>query len=129
MVGLLAVGGLLALTLYFVPTRAHERYLYGAIALLAPLAALDARLRWPFAALSAMFFVTLAYVLANSPYRILPGPRIDDLPGWAISALSAVTTLAGAWLAWRLVELCRRPEPDGPQMVGDAAEARSAIAG
>ena len=107
LVGLLAVGSLIALTLYFVPTRAHERYLYGAIALLAPLAALDARLRRPFYALSAMFFVTLAYVLANSPYRILPGPRIAEMPGWSITLLSAVMTAIGVWVAWRLVVLLR----------------------
>lgn len=108
LVGLLAVGSLIALTLYFVPTRAHERYLYGAIALLAPLAVLDRRLRWPFYALSVMFFATLAYVLANSPYRILPGERIEDFPDWAITIMSVVMSAAGAWVAWRLVQLLRR---------------------
>jgi Gpi18-like mannosyltransferase len=121
--GLLAVGALIALTLYFVPTRAHERYLFGAIALLAPLVVLDRRLRTAAAAVSAMFFVTLAYVLANSPYRILPGPKIDDLPGWAIGALSALTTLAGAWVAWQLVAVLRRPEPNGSRVAGASAEA------
>ena len=108
LIGLLAVGSLIALTLYFVPTRAHERYLYGAIALLAPLAVADPRLRRPFYALSATFFVTLAYVLANSPYRILPGPKLDDFPGWLISVMCAVTTASGVWVAWRLIGLFRR---------------------
>lgn len=111
LVGLLAVGSLIALTLYFVPTRAHERYLYGAIALLAPLAVLEPRLRRAFFALSAMFFVTLAYVVVNSPYRILWPVRVADLPGWAISLLCAVTTATGVWVAWRLVELQRRGVP------------------
>lgn len=115
LVGLLAVGSLIALTLYFVPTRAHERYLYGAIALLAPLAALEPRLRWPFAALSATFFLTLAYVLANSPYRILPGPKLADFPDWLISVMAAITTASGLWVAWRLVELQGKPGPDGPE--------------
>ena len=120
LVGLLAVGSLIALTLYFVPTRAHERYLYGAITLLAPLAAVEPRLRRPFYALSATFFATLAYVLANSPYRILPGPKIADFPDWAISTMALVTTATGAWMAWRLVELLRAPVPEtepgpGPQ--------------
>ena len=123
LVGLLAVGSLIALTLYFVPTRAHERYLYGAIALLAPLAVLDRRLRWPFVALSAMFFATLAYVLANSPYRILPGDRIEDFPDWAISLMSVVMTAFGAWVARRLVQLLRRGPPDNvddePEPHGD----------
>ncbi|HEY4228496.1 MAG TPA: glycosyltransferase 87 family protein [Candidatus Limnocylindrales bacterium] len=103
LVGLLAVGSLIALTLYFVPTRAHERYLYGAIALLAPLAVLEPSIRRPFYALSAMFFATLAYVLANSPYRILPGPKIDDFPGWAITVMAVVMTAFGAWTAARLI--------------------------
>ena len=112
LVGLLAVGSLIALTLYFVPTRAHERYLYGAIALLAPLAVAEPRLRAPFYALSATFFVTLAYVVLNSPYPILWPARMEDLPGWAISVLCAVTTLSGAWVAWRLVALLRRGQPE-----------------
>jgi dolichyl-phosphate-mannose-protein mannosyltransferase len=103
LVGLLAVGSLIALTLYFVPTRAHERYLYGAIALLAPLAVLEPTIRRPFYALSAMFFLTLAYVLANSPYRILPGPKIPDFPGWAITLMALVMTAFGAWTAARLI--------------------------
>jgi Gpi18-like mannosyltransferase len=111
LVGLFAVASLIALTLYFVPTRAHERYLYGAIALLAPLAVLHPPLRRPFYALSAMFFATLAYVLANSPYRILPGDQIASFPDWAISVISIVMTVAGAWVAWRLVRLLRAGEP------------------
>jgi hypothetical protein len=105
LVGLLGVSVLLGLVVYYLPTRVHERYLFGAIAFLAPLAAIDRRLRWPFYALSAAFFVTLAYVLANSPYRILPGDRIEAFPDWAISLLSAATSLAGAWVAWRILGL------------------------
>jgi hypothetical protein len=109
LVGVLAVGSLIALTLYFVPTRAHERYLYGAIALLAPLAAADRRLWRPFVALSLMFFATLAYVLMNSPYRILPGAQIPNFPDWAISTISAAFSVVGLWTAWRLVQVLRGP--------------------
>jgi Glycosyltransferase family 87 len=112
LVGLLAVGSLVALTLYFVPTRAHERYLYGAVPLLAPLAVADRRLWRPFLALSGMFFVTLAYVLMNSPYRILPGDRIAALPEWAISVASGVFSVIGGWVAWRLVQVLRSPAED-----------------
>ena len=129
LVGLLAVGSLIALTLYFVPTRAHERYLYGAIALLAPLAVVDSRLRRPFYALSATFFATLAYVLLNSPYRILAPVQLETFPDWAISAMAAVTTAAGAWVAWRLVELLRRGKPNGPEDAGIQAEAGFAASG
>lgn len=128
LVGLLAVGSLVAMTLYFIPTRAHERYLYGAIALLAPLAVLDRRLRRPFYALSTMSFVTLAYVLANSPYRILPGPKLDTFPDWAISAMCAVMTGIGAWVAWRLVAV-QSDGPSGPPAEGRAQEATFAGSG
>jgi hypothetical protein len=115
LVGLLGVAMLLGLVVYYLPTRVHERYLYGALAFLAPLAAVDPRLRWPFVQLSLVFFATLAYVLANSPYRILPGGRIEALPDWAISLLSLAMTLAGAWVAWRVIALLRErplePEP------------------
>ncbi len=53
--------------------------------------------------------MTLAYVLANSPYRILPGERIEAFPDWAISLLSLAMTLAGAWVAWRVIALFRTP--------------------
>ena len=120
LVGLLAVSVLLGLVIYYLPTRVHERYLYGAIAFLAPLAAVDRRLRWPFYQLSAVFFVTLAYVLANSPYRILPGDRIEAFPDWAISLLSLAMTLAGAWVAWRVIALLRTPplQPPGAGSAG-----------
>ena len=124
LVGLLGVSVLLGLVIYFLPTRVHERYLFGAIAFLAPLAAIDRRLRPPFYALSAIFFVTLAYVLMNSPYRILPGERID-MEGWLISVLAALTTLAGAWTAWRVVGLFRSHGLD----LEAASEARAARRG
>jgi hypothetical protein len=105
LVGLLGVSVLIGLALYYLPTRVHERYLFGAIALLAPLAAIDRRLRWPFIALSAVFFATLAYVLVTSPYRILPGPKLDEVPDWVISIMSAIVTAVGAWTAVRILGL------------------------
>ena len=105
LIGLLGVSVLIGLVLYYLPTRVHERYLFGAIACLAPLAVIDRRLRWPFIVLSAAFFVTLAYVVMTSPYRILPGPKLDELPDWAISLMSAVVTAVGAWTAVRVLGL------------------------
>ena len=66
--------------------------------------------------------MTLAYVLLNSPYRILAPERLENLPDWAISAMAAVTTASGAWIAWRLVALLRRG-PNGPPAEGRPAEA------
>jgi hypothetical protein len=107
LVGLLGVSVLIGLALYYLPTRVHERYLFGAVAFLVPLAAVERRLRWPFIALSGVFFLTLAYTVVTSPYRILPGPKLEELPDVVIGAASLVVTLAGAWTAWRVVELFR----------------------
>ena len=111
LVGLLAASVLIGLVIYYLPTRVHERYLYGAVAFLAPLAAVDRRLRPPFVTLSLVFFATLAYVLANSPYRILPGPRLEAFPDWAISVMSLAMTVAGLWTAWRVVRLFAEAPP------------------
>jgi hypothetical protein len=111
LVGLLGVSVLVGLSIYFLPTRVHERYLFGAIAFLAPLAVLEPRLRWPFGALSLAFFGTLVYVLVTSPYRILPGDKVGELPDWAISLMALAVTAIGAWTAWRVVSLFRGRAP------------------
>jgi Glycosyltransferase family 87 len=107
LVGLLAVSVLVGLAIYYLPTRVHERYLFGALAFLAPLAVLERRLLWPFVALSAAFFGTLAYVLVTSPYRILPTPKLPELSDPWISGISAAVTIVGAWTAWQVVSLFR----------------------
>ena len=113
LVGLLGVSVLIGLAIYFLPTRVHERYLFGAIAFLVPLAVLERRILWPFAALSAAAFFTVAYVAVTSPYRIFPGGQWPDFPDWAISLMSAATTVVGAWTAVRVLELFRRDPGDG----------------
>jgi dolichyl-phosphate-mannose-protein mannosyltransferase len=60
---LLAVGGMLAMSLYFLPTRVHERYLFPVLALLAPFAATELRLRIPYVVMSLAYGVTLLYAL------------------------------------------------------------------
>jgi dolichyl-phosphate-mannose-protein mannosyltransferase len=107
LVGLLGVSVLVGLAIYFLPTRVHERYLFGAVAFLAPLAALERRLRPPFVALSLAFFATLVYVLVTSPYRILPTPMLDELPDRAISIMCLIVSGIGAWTAWRVIGLFR----------------------
>jgi hypothetical protein len=107
LIGLLGVSVLVGLAIYFLPTRVHERYLFGALAFLAPLAVLERRLLWPFVALSLAFFGTLVYVLVTSPYRILPTPKLPELSDTWISVISAVVSLIGAWTAWQVVSLFR----------------------
>jgi hypothetical protein len=130
LVGLLGVGVLIGLSLYFLPTRVHERYLFGAIALLAPLAVLEPRVVRPFVALSLVFFGTLVYVLVTSPYRILPGPQIPEFPDWQISVMAGVVTAVGAWTAWQVVSLFRgRALAEAEANVGAGAQAGIAASG
>jgi dolichyl-phosphate-mannose-protein mannosyltransferase len=109
LVGLLGVGALIGLELYFLPTRVHERYLFGAVVLLAPLAALVPRLRAPFVVLSGLFLVTLVYVLGNTPQQAVPIPEFarGDLLPWEITAISLPLTLVGVWCAWEVLRLYR----------------------
>jgi hypothetical protein len=128
LVGLLGVSVLVGLVIYFLPTRVHERYLFGAIAFLAPLAVLEPRVRPPFVALSLAFFATLVYVLVTSPYRILPTPKVAEFPGWAVSAMCLGVSAAGAWTAWRVGSLFRGRElaAAGPPVGGGRGPAASA---
>ena len=131
LVGVLGVGVLIGLAIYYLPTRVHERYLFGAVALLAPLAVLEPRLRGPFVALSLAFFGSLAYVLVTSPYRILPTPKIAEYPDWAISAMCAIVTAAGAWTAWRVISLFRGQSllETGPPVGSEAQSASPGYGG
>ena len=101
LVGLLAVGSLIALALYFLPTRVHERYLIGAIVLLAPIASLYPALRIPFAALSAAFGVTLLYVLGRGG-AFVPELRGADMPPILVAILIVATMGSAIWCAVRL---------------------------
>jgi Gpi18-like mannosyltransferase len=116
LVGLLAVGTLIALALYYLPTRVHERYLFGALVFLAPLAGMYPRLRLPFTALSAVFLVTLFYVLGNAPRPALPLPDWlrGDLAPWELFGFCAAVISAGLWCAWSLKPLFDRPTEPGP---------------
>jgi dolichyl-phosphate-mannose-protein mannosyltransferase len=109
LVGLLGVAALIALVLYFVPTRVHERYLFGAIVLLAPQAALAPRLRVPFVVLSGLFLATLLYTLGNAPVPGVPLPdwARGNLAPWEIWLTAGLVTLAGVWCAWEVVGLFR----------------------
>jgi hypothetical protein len=104
---LLAVGLMLAFAFYFLPTRVHERYLFPALALAAPFAAVDRSSLAAYIALSLGFALSLMRVLVlTTTFRI--GPQFDalltaDLTVWLLGLIligSAVTlirlTLTGA---------------------------------
>lgn len=60
------------LAFFLLPTQVHERYLLPAMVSMAPVAALDRRWRWIYAAMTAAVWANVAYVLPGSgPVRIL----------------------------------------------------------
>ena len=112
----LGVGAALALAFYFLPTRVHERYLFPAIALLAPLAVAGRAPLLAYVVLSAGFAASLLYALHQTTPFTLPEPVASWVTGsggvWTIGLVLIVS--AAAW-AWMLV--VRRPRlPDATRV-------------
>jgi len=110
----LAVGALLALAFYFLPTRVHERYLFPAIAVLAPFAPAG-RAQWAaYVGLSAGFSAGLLYALHETTPFNLPEPWAawvtSDAGVWVIGTVMIGSAIAWAWLLGvRRPRLPRRP--------------------
>jgi Gpi18-like mannosyltransferase len=69
---LLVVGTFVIFAFYFLPTRVHERYLFPAMAVLAPLAAVSRPVLAGYLALAAGFTLSLLYALADTTPFTLP---------------------------------------------------------
>src|SRR5207253_1601559 len=122
---LLAVGAAAAMAFYFLPTRAHERYLFPAIALLVPFAVTRRRMLVPYLVLAGAFFVSLYFAFTRYPQNDLAAPgwleaTFFGRPGQVLLAL-LMTGTAGA-VCWRLARgeasleptLELVPEPPAP---------------
>ena len=77
----LAAGAIAACAFYFLPTRAHERYLFPAFVMLLPLAAMRARLLWPYIVLALTFALSLYFAFTRYAQNDLKSP------GWLESSL------------------------------------------
>ena len=111
---LLAVGTLIIFAFYFLPTRVHERYLFPAMALLAPFAATSRVSLAAYVAISLAFAASLIASLATSmPHSIGRLPFTDVLltPAgvWAMGGALAIAALAQVWLM--LGRTARPPVP------------------
>jgi Gpi18-like mannosyltransferase len=104
---LLAVGLILAFAFYFLPTRVHERYLFPALAVAAPFAAVDRASLAAYLALSIGFALSLLRVLVQTTsfrtFREVDALLTSEPMVWVIGLLlvgSAITlirlTLTGA---------------------------------
>ncbi|MGH2462291.1 MAG: hypothetical protein ACRDFZ_01535 [Candidatus Limnocylindria bacterium] len=87
----LTVGMMLAFAFYFLPTRVHERYLFPALVVAAPLAAVDVR--------SLAAYVSLSIGFAGTLLRALVLTTSFSLP----SELTALLT--ADWMVWVLAIL------------------------
>jgi hypothetical protein len=75
---LLAAGAITSLAFYFLPTRAHERYLFPAVALLVPFAAARWRTLPAWLVLSLLYGVTLIFALVRTVYTDVTVPPTLD---------------------------------------------------
>ena len=137
--GVLVASLLMAVAFFVLPTRVHERYLFPALALAAPLAAPFVRRNWRWVALyivlSLSFFANVywTYTLDWSFAGVPPlNPGVDGLAmqrdpllaatllsDWGIYLLAAMIVAALLWLVRRSYRLAVGPRgavEDGPLM-------------
>src|SRR5438067_575731 len=113
---LLACAVLAGLAFYFLPTRAHERYLFPVFALALPLAVARTRVLVPYVVLALTFALSLYYAFTRyEQYVDLRVPQIIEAtifsrPGQIGIAL--VMMGVAAYLVWRLVRGDARLESD-----------------
>lgn len=112
---ILAVGAVIVFAFYVLPTRVHERYLFPAIAVLAPVAVAGRLELAAYGALSLGFAASLVYALLDTtPFR-LPEPIASAVTSpsgvWAIGIV--VLGSIGVWL-WLL--FVRDPRRRGPPL-------------
>jgi dolichyl-phosphate-mannose-protein mannosyltransferase len=98
----LGVGAVLALAFYFLPTRIHERYLFPAVALLAPFAVTGGVQLAAYAAISAAFAASLLYTLHETTAFTLPAGvaawLVTPVGVWAIGLVLIASALAWSWM-------------------------------
>lgn len=102
---LLAVGAAAAMAFYFLPTRAHERYLFPALALLLPFAVLRRRIIVPYTVLAGGFFVTLSFAFSRYSQNDLVAPAWLEATAFSRlgqNVISVVMLGTAALLCWRL---------------------------
>lgn len=98
----LAVGMTLVFAFYFLPTRVHERYLFPALAVAAPFAAIDRRSLAAYVALSTAFALSLLRALAPNTHYLpanLETLLMSDPIRWVIGLALVGSALTLIWLA------------------------------
>src|ERR1700716_2130685 len=102
---LLACAVFTGLAFYFLPTRAHERYLFPVFALALPFAAARRRVLPPYAVLAIAFAVSLFYAFTRyEQYVDLRAPQLLEATLFGRTGqigIALVMMGAGAYLVWR----------------------------
>jgi dolichyl-phosphate-mannose-protein mannosyltransferase len=109
LVALLVAGTLIVFAFYFLPTRAHERYLFPAMALLAPFAVLSLRGLTTYLVLSAAFAASLLYALTYINSAAVPEALLGVLRAtpsvWVVGLVLIGAACAEVWLLVRQSKL------------------------
>lgn len=113
---LLVAGVLVIFAFYFLPTRAHERYLFPAMALLVPFAVVSWRCLVAYLALSVSFAASLLHALAYADPDAIPVGLRDllqaDASVWVMGLVLMGSAVA---LVWSVVRGAgARLEAEGP---------------
>src|SRR5438132_9554365 len=113
---LLACAVFTGLAFYFLPTRAHERYLFPIFALALPFAAARSRVFAPYAALAIAFAVSVYFAFTRyEQYVDLRVPQIIEATFFGRAgqiAIAVVMIATSAYLVWRLARGDARLETD-----------------
>ncbi len=126
---LLAAGAFAAMAFYFLPTRAHERYVFPALALLAPFAVTRSRVLMPYVIMATTFFVTLYFAFTRYQQNgLVPPPLLESTLFGRTGQIALALVMMGsaALITWRLArgDAQLRETID----VGMAARATEAVA-
>jgi dolichyl-phosphate-mannose-protein mannosyltransferase len=104
---ILAVGAFVVFAFYFLPTRVHERYLFPAMAVLAPLAAANWRVFGAYLLLTAGFAASMLYALVDTtPFTFWPW--LEDLVTLPVARIWISLTLIAAAATLVLILLQQR---------------------
>jgi len=144
MQGLLVGSLAMAVTFFALPTRIHERYLFPALALAAPLAGTALRWAGAYLALSALFFLNIYWVysadwsyaappvinpgLGGEPFARDPLLAATVYTELGVYLLSASVVVLLIWLMWHALRSGPGPAVEAARDVDeDAAAAASAV--
>jgi Gpi18-like mannosyltransferase/predicted membrane-bound dolichyl-phosphate-mannose-protein mannosyltransferase len=144
MTGLLLGALLMAVAFFGFPTRVHERYLFPALAIAAPLVGTAVRWAVAYVGLSGLFFLNVYWVYSHDWTSSGPPPLNPGLGGEPFSRdpllAATVFTQGGVWLlslfslallgwiAWQVARPVRAVDEAGEADAEAAAEAATAAA-